>query len=53
MSQPDYDLATLHWIESDRDSVHMEIAIIKEKNEYFVGAHNACAGRGCYGGTFF
>ena len=26
MYQPDYDLAASHWIERDRDSVHMETA---------------------------
>lgn len=43
MYQPDYDLAASHWIERDRDSVHMETAALKEKIESFIGAHNTCA----------
>lgn len=43
MYQPDYDLAAFHWIERDRDSVHMEPAALKEKIERFIGAHNTCA----------
>ena len=31
MYQPDYDLAASHWIERDRDSVHMDQAALKEK----------------------
>lgn len=41
--QPDYDSASSHWIERDRDSVHMEPAALKEKIEAFVDAHNTCA----------
>ncbi|WP_155885917.1 pyridoxamine 5'-phosphate oxidase family protein [Lachnospira multipara] len=43
MYQPNYDLAATHWIERDRDSVHMEAAALKEKIESFIGAHNTCA----------
>ena len=43
MYQPDYDLAASHWIERDRDSVHMETADLKEKIESFISAHNTCA----------
>ena len=43
MYQPDYDLAASHWIERDKDSVHMETAALKEKNESFISAHNTCA----------
>jgi len=31
MYQPDHDLAASHWIERDRDSVHIESADLKEK----------------------
>lgn len=43
MYQPDYDAAASHWINRDRDSVHMEPAVLKEKIEAFIGAHNTCA----------
>ena len=43
MYQPDYNIAASHWIERDRDSVHMESAALKEKIESFIGAHNTCA----------
>ena len=43
MYQLDYDAVASHWIERDRDSVHMETAALKEKIEAFVGAHNTCA----------
>lgn len=43
MYQLDYDVAASHWIECDRDSVHMEPVALKEKIESFIGAHNTCA----------
>ena len=43
MYQPDYNIAASHWIERDRDSVHMEAAELKEKIESFISAHNTCA----------
>lgn len=43
MYPPGYDLATSHWIERDRDSVHMEPAALKEKIESSIGAYNTCA----------
>ena len=43
MYQPDYDSAVSHWIERDKDSVHMEAADLKERIESFIGAHNTCA----------
>ena len=43
MYQPDYDIAASHWIERDRDSVHMEPAFLQKKIEEFIGAHNTCA----------
>ena len=42
MYQPDYDLASSHWIERDRGSVHMETVALQEKIESFIGAHNTC-----------
>ena len=39
----DYDSAASHWIERDRDFVHMEPAALKEKIEAFIGAHKTCA----------
>ena len=35
MYQPDYDSAASHWIERDRDSIHMEAAALKEMFEIF------------------
>ena len=43
MYQLDYDKAASHWIERDKDSVHMEPAALKEKIEAFLGSHNTCA----------
>lgn len=43
MYQPDYDSAASHWIERDSNSVHMEPATLKEKNEAFISVHNTCA----------
>ena len=43
MYQPDYDLTAMHWVERDKDSVHMEPAALKEKIEAFIGSHNTCA----------
>lgn len=43
MYQLDYDVAVSHWIERDRDSVHMETAALKEKIASFIGAHNTSA----------
>ncbi len=42
MYQPDCDSAASHWIERDKDSVHMEAADLKERIESFIGAHNTC-----------
>ena len=41
--QPDFDAASSHWINRDRNSVHMEPVALKEKIEAFIGAHNTCA----------
>ena len=43
MYEPDYDAAASHWMERDRDSVHMEPAALKEKIVAFIQAHNTCA----------
>ena len=43
MYEPDYDAAASHWINRDRDTVHMEPTVLKEKIEAFIGAHNTCA----------
>ncbi|WP_028235730.1 pyridoxamine 5'-phosphate oxidase family protein [Pseudobutyrivibrio sp. MD2005] len=43
MYEPDYDAAASHWIERDRDSIHMEPAALKEKIVAFIQAHNTCA----------
>ena len=39
----DYDIAENHWIEKDKESVHMDQVELKERIERFVGEHNTCA----------
>ncbi len=43
MYQLDYDKAASHWIERDKESVHMESAALKEMIEAFIDSHNTCA----------
>ena len=43
MWEMDYDAAASHWIERDKDSVHMEQTALKEKIEEFIMGHNTCA----------
>ncbi len=43
MWKMDYDAAASHWIERDKESVHMEEAALKERIETFIGGHNTCA----------
>ena len=42
MWKMDYDAAASHWIERDKESVHMEEAALKERIETFIGGHNTC-----------
>ena len=43
MYNMDYDTAASHWIEKDKNSVHMEEATLRETIEAFINAHNTCA----------
>lgn len=39
----DYDIAENHWIEKDRDSVHMDPGELKGRIERFISEYNTCA----------
>ena len=39
----DYDLAENHWLEKDKESVHMAPDELRERIERFIGEHNTCA----------
>ena len=39
----DYDEAANHWLEKDKETVHMEPAALQEKIDAFLRAHNTGA----------
>lgn len=43
MWEMDYESAANHWLEKDKESVHMDAAALKERIENFVAEHNTCA----------
>ena len=43
MWEMDYESAANHWLEKDKDSVHMEEAALKIRIESFIAGHNTCA----------
>ena len=43
MWEMDYESAANHWLEKDKDSVHMEEATLKIRIEAFIAGHNTCA----------
>lgn len=43
MWQMNYDEASMHWFNKDKDSVHMGEADLKDKIESFIESHNTCA----------
>ncbi len=43
MWEMDYETAANHWAEKDKESVHMDEAVLKERIEEFIAGHNTCA----------
>ncbi len=43
MWEMDYEKAASVWLEKDKDSVHMEEDVLKDKIDEFIKAHNTCA----------
>lgn len=43
MWEMDYESAANHWLEKDKESVHMDAAALKERIENFIAGHNTCA----------
>ncbi len=43
MWEMDYESAANHWLEKDKESVHMDAVALKERIENFIAGHNTCA----------
>ena len=43
MWEMDYESAANHWLDKDKESVHMEAAALKDRIESFITGHNTCA----------
>ncbi len=43
MWEMDYESAASHWIEKDKESVHMDKIVLKERIEEFIAGHDTCA----------